>query len=664
MEKELLFFNGINGDNGEYDIPPLTGEEFARVIQGEPAAGDLKELRYAYEQRVSSHFGITYGADPSKLDEAGWGVIFSAKDDLTPQIAEALQPLLQLRQKQAGDRFRMFRDAKGYRPGETKNDFLARQGAGPGPANPDKVPYYLLLVGSPEAIPFPFQTQLDVQYSVGRIFFDKVEGYANYAASVLAAESPDVRLGRRAAFFGVASPQDAATQLSCHDLVEPLVDTLSKSSDLPGWQATAYLGDQATKARLAGLLSGSAAPALLFSASHGMSFANGSSRQFPHQGALLCQDWPGPQKWGRQPIPPDFYFSRDDLSSDTNLLGMIAFFFACYGAGTPQMDQFSKQAFRERQAIAPRSFLAQLPTGMLGLPRGGALAVVGHIDRAWGYSFKATDAGRQTETFESALRALLSGKTLGAAMEYFNERYAEISTVLSDELEEIEFGKRYDPYSLVRLWTTNNDARGYAILGDPAVRLPVTPPGDPASERPAVISTRSAPPAEGGPTVKATPAEVGPAVKTPPAQGSGQIAADAGQTVQVTATAPVTSGAAESYSLFGPSATDVSLADTMKDVARDIQDFSHRLMRTLNQTVDEASATTVQTYQGDTLIATTRVHPDGDVEVVLHIKPGELDPNVLALHSQMVLQARAGQAEMLKAMAAVVGSLAGLIRPT
>ena len=30
-----LFFNGINGDSGEYDLPPMSGAELFELIQGE-----------------------------------------------------------------------------------------------------------------------------------------------------------------------------------------------------------------------------------------------------------------------------------------------------------------------------------------------------------------------------------------------------------------------------------------------------------------------------------------------------------------------------------------------------------------------------------------------------------------------------------------------------
>ena len=481
-KSERFYFNGINGATGEYGLPPMSGEELSKLIVGEEPPENLSELNYRYRQQGEAHFGVKEGVDPKTLGEAGWGVVFT--HDADPAVRAALQPLLDLRKEQAGDRFELYEGADGFRPGESKGAFLARHGVGPGPADPERVPYYLLLVGSPEAIPYRFQSQLDVQYAVGRIHFDAPEDYANYAQSVAATEKRKLALERRLCFFGVANPGDRATDLSRQTLVAPLFDHFKKKA---GWQVDAFLDEEATKANLARVLGGSATPALVFSASHGMEFPPGDPRQTPHQGALLCQDWPGPAAWrGKGSMPQDFYFAGDDLTKDASLLGLLSFVFACYGGGTPELDNFSKQRFQDRIAKAPRPFLATLPRKMLSHPKGGALAVIGHVDRAWGYSFHWSKAGPQTAVFESTLERLLDGHPVGSALEFFNERYAELSTVLSDEIEEIGFKKKYDPYELAGLWTANNDARGYVIIGDPAVRLPVAEPNDSPEKRPAI----------------------------------------------------------------------------------------------------------------------------------------------------------------------------------
>lgn len=513
MSTEQLVFNGIDGDSGDYLLRPLSPEEVVKLARGETVDEAVKaELEDRIEDKVRVPLSVTFGVDPTNLAEAGWGVIFAWDDrERAPAIMEALRPLLDLRQAQAGGsyaeggRYREFTGGNSYRPGDTKDQFLARFGVGPGPVNPQKLPYYLLIVADPETIPYRFQYLLDVQFSVGRIYFDTIEEYANYAASVVAAERGHIHSTRRLALFGVQNPDDAATDLSTKHLIHPLQMALAQR--VPDWVIESSVGQgQATKEQLSHLLGGSQTPGLLFTASHGMGFPNGSPRQLKHQGALLCQEWPGPRQW-KQAIPEEFYFSADDVAADANLAGSVVFSFACYGAGTPQLDDFDylKQVTRQKP-IAPKPFVARLPQRLLGRPKGGALAVIGHVERAWSYSFHWGRAGGQTEVFEATLHRMMAGEPVGLAVEFFNERYAELSTMLHNKsdglITDLEHNVQVDLREVAGVWTATNDARSYIIIGDPAVHLPLRQNGlEPANVQEAATVQAGAPTAPQEPPV-------------------------------------------------------------------------------------------------------------------------------------------------------------------
>jgi len=473
MPIDSLIFNGIDATTGDYLIPPMPPHDVSALAQGQQLDPQhLSELKFKYQQSTEGHYGAAEGIDPKDLAQTGWGVIFAAGAD--PAIREALSELITHRQRQAAQNkasyYKEYTGVDAYRPGESNLDFLTRHGAGPGPADPEDVPYYLMIVGDPGTIPYRFQYQLDVQYAVGRIYFDTPAEYAQYAHSVVAAESRGLPASPRAVFFGVRNADEPATAMSADQLVTPLADAIRK--DEPGWKVETIVGDGATKSRLLGLLGGDQTPALLFTASHGMGFPNGDPRQLQTQGALLCQDWPGPKAWTK-PIPPDFYLAAADVPDSAQLQGLIALHFACYGLGTPQFDEYSQQTSGPPAPIAPNPFVAHLPQRALGHPKGGALAVIGHLERAWSYAFAWPGAGQEIAVFESTIKRLMEGHPVGSATEYFNQRYAELATDLNAELEDIKFGKAPDDLALSGLWTANNDARNYAVLGDPAVRLGV-----------------------------------------------------------------------------------------------------------------------------------------------------------------------------------------------
>jgi hypothetical protein len=459
-DSTLCTFNGIDGATGEYLQPPLSVREVADLARREPRYGLSEPPRRAAS--VMREKGPIAGIDPRRLEQSGWGVIFSPHTD-RPEVREALAPLLTHRRAQASrTRENRYRELT-YEPGESKTGFLVRNGSAPGPVDPDRLPYYLLLVGDPEEIPFEFQYQLDVQYAVGRIHFDTLEDYECYARTVVAAETGKIQRSAAAEIFGPINPNDPATFQSATYLAAPLGRTLSEQ--LPRWSIETALGEAGTKARLTAILEGDARPALLFTAGHGLGFKPGDERQKRLQGSLICGDWRGPGsqfRWGD-------VFGADDVTEDAQVAGLIAFHFSCFGAGTPRYDNFANPP-EEPARIASSAFVSGLSKRLMAHPRGGALAVVGHVERAWSWSFRGNDNGGNVfhAVFRSALKRLTEGYPIGFAMEDFNVCYAELASDLDDEMRRV---RDDNDLRLASLWTNRNDARNYALLGDPAVRL-------------------------------------------------------------------------------------------------------------------------------------------------------------------------------------------------
>ena len=460
---------GVDADTGQ-TLPAIDPATLASLGHGEQNPNELNERA----NPADIGFALTGELDPNDLSQAGWGIVFTPNVD--PGIRAALQPLIDRRKQQVNDDllFKIFEGAEGVAPGDDARTWLARKGVTMQVVDSRMgVPYYLLLVGSPEEISFEFQYSLDIFWSVGRLHFPEVADYARYVESVVAYEkSPQVPRARQIAVFAPRTEGDPATQLFADRVAKELVNGSQIAGPIGKRQKfllRSAIGEGATKSALSQILSDSwpgRAPALLISGSHGMGFRADDPRLAVMQGAPVCQDWAGPGS----PINEQHWFSAADLGAGNSFHGLIHFFFACYGGGCPKFDTFQRLNNQPKQ-IAPSTMLARLPQAMLTHKSAGALATIAHVDRAWGYSLVSDRGGAQTQGFRDVLGSILRGDRVGQAMDRFNVRWAGLSSELLESLNDKQRGKAVSDAELASRWVARDDARNYIVFGDPAVRM-------------------------------------------------------------------------------------------------------------------------------------------------------------------------------------------------
>ncbi len=447
----------------ELALPATRAEEAALLTRGAQTLGPPPSLGSADDLRTMG-WGIVWPPDPSEIDEQ----LHLAK------LKQALQPLIQLREEQMGAPAFTF----GYQAGWSAPDFLWSEGRQITPYNmePEVVPYYLLLVGSPAQIPWSFQTMLDAEYAVGRLWFDDLSDCRDYVSRLVKQERDPTAAVEREVLF-VAPQQDEVTRWSGEQLVSPLRDWVVQQRARLGFAATA-LGpnerDAATRANLLARLRGPARPALLFTASHGGEWPSGSPNQQRHQGAPIFQEWPGPGV----PLRVEHLFDGSSVGPDTDLTGTVVVCFACHAAGTPlQPDWLAASQHSAATQLARGPFVARLPQTLLAR---GAPAFIGHVSRSWATSFLHYDsvdldeglylrdeyARPQIASLREVLHGLLSGQRVGHALDYLNTRWANLSAQLESLITQNAPAGR-----LAALWLTRLDGRGWVVLGDPAARL-------------------------------------------------------------------------------------------------------------------------------------------------------------------------------------------------
>ncbi len=290
-----------------------------------------------------------------------------------------------------------------------------------------------------------------------------------YANSVVTYERQTSAISRNFVLFApdYEGKDNGAGKLLCENLVRPIIQRkVGKSDD---FTMTPIVGEPATKQMLHNVLTGNVdggRPSILFTGSHGVLKRADSPQLGDTQGAMVCQEWRG------EPPTRAVYYCGADLPEKTNIQGMIHFLFACYGLGWPQNDTYT---YDQTLPIAPKPAMARLPQLLLGREN-GALAVLGHIDRAWSSSYREEGHPRE-QGFVDVVLKLMQGYRLGNATDQFNFRWAALTIPLFDTFQQMQSSSDAALKEKARQqWVRRDDARNYILHGDPAVRLRIPQP--------------------------------------------------------------------------------------------------------------------------------------------------------------------------------------------
>ncbi len=430
----------------------------------------------------------------------GWGVVYHRS--VPQEIRAEVDRLVEHRQGYP---------LEDWSKGDTLLSWLEKHGVDP--LNRDvtsKLPYYILIVARPDLVPFHDQFELSRLRAVGRLDLggDPLD-YRSYVESLIAGEG-EASAAPRILLSASRPTGDEASRLCGEVLLPDLARAFRSDARVSSLASRLDILDDATSADLKIALrpdirgsgeDGARKPsvaiggsgtiprhrasepyprrgslALAFLAAPGISFPINHPRQREEQGGWIGSDWMG------GPVPREAYLGGEQVGPDFCAPGSVLFSLASYGAGTPQKSEYAKiyNAFhsnrKAEEDLAQQPFQAALPRRLLSVrledQPACALAFVGSTDITWTASFwdpgQATADGSLYETF---VRRLLLGETVGMAAAIFPGRVQACNEALAGYKDKLGRLKIDVPQIVGRLWIERNHARGFVILGDPAVRI-------------------------------------------------------------------------------------------------------------------------------------------------------------------------------------------------
>jgi hypothetical protein len=424
---------------------------------------------------------------PDDLEAQRWGVIAPAGQG-GDRLVDAIAPLLERRRRQQG-RVHVYRVPARMTVAAAARwkKRVFRSGAD----TDDDLPRYQLIVGDLDQVPLAVQQVQATDGFVGRIAFDDLDGYRAYADKVVRWEDRPAPATEGHAILHAVRDGTPATRRGHEALIAPGEDILRRrraAGDVRYGELRVTGSERPAPDELWAAATADR-PGVLLSLSHGVGVPRaaargGAERQRREQGAL---------SFGHGGV-----MTGADVAGRGLLPGGMWLAVACFGAGTAEASDYRHWLDTLRLAghvgseighvldtlAHDRPFVAALPRAVLADP-GGPLAFVGHMDLAWAYSFFDLDdrPRRHPGRLMGVIQALLNGRRAGVAVHKLMRFFAEVNTELT-ALEDTwaRVGGRPDGRPISdrerarrgHLWMLRQDLAGYVLLGDPAVRLPIT----------------------------------------------------------------------------------------------------------------------------------------------------------------------------------------------
>ncbi|MCG8418153.1 MAG: hypothetical protein MJE77_09455 [Proteobacteria bacterium] len=364
--------------------------------------------------------------------------------------------------------------------------------------NEVKRPLYLCILGDMDGVSLATQQVLAIDGLPGRLVCPDDDGYESYVEKVLAWErSPSDHEQPRSIFYTVHDGT-AATRSGYDKLVKPCYDLCHTE-----WQEERHLfpaasiedaGDRDDPYPDEFLdLIAQRHPTVLFSMSHGMGPPRG--RDFTPEQAR--------ERQGAMHFGAEGALLPRDVASAHFLPGGLWFYFACFGAGTPTTSDYHHWLTMLHQN--GMEDLGPLQSVLRGLSqnggftsgiaqaalanRNGPLAIMGHVDLAWSYSYEELQVGEggrvsgtnRATNFREILRKMVErGNRVGMTFLELQRISSTISQGLNTHYDRCkrrgvdpEGASESERLALGNLWMLHQDLRGYVLLGDPAAQLPL-----------------------------------------------------------------------------------------------------------------------------------------------------------------------------------------------